>query len=281
MTLSVLTLVKNRETHLANLVDGLNRSTIPAKEFVVVDMSDEPVKRPGTGIPTRVIRLQRDGLPLAEARNLAARHASSDYLLFLDVDCIPSRDLIAAMLPALRANDALICASIRYLAAGDVSQDWTEEDLARRGQFHPVRPFADAGLQREDNAGLFWSLAFGIRKATFDALGGFDESFVGYGAEDTDFGFRARDAGVPLLFMGGPGAFHQHHAVHRPPLQNFGDILRNAATFHRRWHFWPMEGWLTEFESMGLIARTSSDISILRLPTSQQVNAAKSTDQRF
>lgn len=281
MTVSVLTLVKDRQAHLVNFVEGLNRSKSVPLKLIIVDMSDVPVSRVDTHIPTIVLHLPGEGLPLAKARNLAARHATGEYLLFLDVDCIPSRDLIPAMTQALRDTDAIVCAEILYLAAGDVDSSWTQEDLARRGKPHPARPFVSDGLTVEQNAGLFWSLAFGIRKATFAALGGFDESFVGYGGEDTDFGFRARDAGLPLLFMGGAGAFHQHHDVFRPPLQHFDDIVRNAKTFYRRWQFWPMEGWLAEFETMALIERTSNGIAVLQAPTQTQINNARMAHHRF
>jgi hypothetical protein len=36
-------------------------------------------------------------------------------------------------------------------------------------------------------------------------------------------------------------------------VQHLHDIIRNAAIFHRRWGWWPMTGWLREFERRGLI----------------------------
>ena len=35
-------------------------------------------------------------------------------------------------------------------------------------------------------------------------------------------------------------------------MQHLDDILRNAAIFHRRWGWWPMEGWLDAFAERGL-----------------------------
>lgn len=275
MTLSVLTLVKNRSDHLANLVEGLSRSSQPPDELVIVDMSDRPVDGLATDFPVRVIRLEAEGLPLAQARNLAAAQSSGEHLLFLDVDCIPMRDLVGGMDTALVLSDALICAEVRYLGAEDATPPWTEADLMRRGCPHPVRDFPKTGLRRETNAGLFWSLAFGLRRKTFKALSGFDERFTGYGAEDTDFGFRARDAGLPLFFMGGAGAFHQHHGVFDPPLQHFDDILANAETFHRIWGTWPMTGWLTAFENLGLTRLENEQLIRLRSPTATEVEAAR------
>lgn len=265
--ISVLTIVRNRAGHLAQLVEGLRRSTQPPAELVVVDMaSDPPVEIADAGFPVHVHKLATPRLPLAEARNLAARHACCDHLLFLDVDCIPMRALIGTMDQTLEQTDALICTEVLYLGPDDARGQWDEKDLTARGQPHPVRDFPAEGLRVEPNPGLFWSLAFGIRRARFDALGGFDDAYRGYGGEDTDFGFRAHAAGLPLLFMAGPGAFHQHHPSFDPPLQHLDDIVRNAQIFRARWGFWPMEGWLQQFEAMGLIAIEASSLQILRPP---------------
>lgn len=279
---SVLTLVKNREPHMRNLVEGLRRSLSPPEELVVVDMSDEPVEKPACDFPVTIIRHETHGLPLAQARNIAAARARSEYLLFLDVDCIPANRLIGAMSAALSEADALICAEVLYLGAGDVGEAWSERRLIETGMLHPVRRFPSERLRREDNAGLFWSLAFGVSRASFYRIGGFDERFTGYGAEDTDFGFAAREAGLDLLFLGGAGAFHQHHCVSHPPLQHFADIVRNAEIFHRKWGVWPMHGWLEAFERQGLVALTDASLRVVRAPTQVEVAAAvRGPDVRF
>ncbi|WP_176400408.1 glycosyltransferase family 2 protein [Sphingobium sp. Z007] len=276
MSLSVLTIVKNRSAHLAQLIEGLRRSAVPPAELVIVDMaSHPPVSAVEAPFPIRIVRLDGPGLPLAAARNAAARAASGDTLLFLDVDCIPMRDLTGAIARCLNDHDALICAEIRYLAPDHARGEWDEADLLQRAKGHPVREFPAQGLRQENNAGLFWSLAFGLHRQRFWDLAGFDEAFTGYGAEDTDFGFRARQAGVPLLFMGGAGAFHQYHDVFDPPLQHLEDIVRNAGLFRARWNMWPMEGWLDAFETGGWIARCGGGIDVRRLPSEIEIKQAR------
>lgn len=268
MTMSVLTIVRNRTGHLAKLIEGLERSTRLPAELIVVDMgSTPPVAVTETAFPIEIHRLAAERLPLAASRNLAARHAVSEKLLFLDVDCIPMAGLIEEMSSALAEHAALICAEVLYLGPEDARGPWNEEDLKRRAKPHPVRPFPASGVRREDNAGLFWSLAFGIEKSRFSALGGFDEAFTGYGAEDTDFGFRVQAAGIPLLFMGGAGAFHQHHGSEDPPLGHFDDIVRNAQLFRARWNFWPMEGWLRTFADRGLIEFGPNTLTVISRPS--------------
>jgi GT2 family glycosyltransferase len=275
---SVLTIVRNRAAHLAQLVEGLRRSETPPAELIVVDMSDDPVTVADTTFPVVLRRLEGDGLPLARARNLAARAASSDRLVFLDVDCIPLGDCLTRLASVLATDDALLCADVRYLGPGDAADGWSEATLLAAGQAHPVRDFPTDGVRQEPNPGLFWSLAFAIRRDRFDALGGFDEAFVGYGAEDTDFGFRAAKQGLPLLFVGGAIACHQHHASHQPPVQHLDDILRNATTFRARWGFWPMAGWLDAFEAMGLIERASGQPSRRRPTTADDLERTAVTE---
>ena len=276
MRLSVLTIVKNRAGHLAQLIEGLRRSTAPPFELVVVDMgSDPPATIGDLPFRARVVHLDGGGLPLAAARNAAARAASGDYLLFLDVDCIPMRGLVDAMADALAASDALICAQVRYLGPEDARGDWQEAELLSRSSGHPERRFPAHGMRQVENAGLFWSLVFGIHRERFFGLGGFDEAFTGYGAEDTDFGFRARKAGLPLLFMGGAGAFHQHHDSFEPPLQHLEDIVRNANVFRIRWDRWPMEGWLAAFQKLGLVSWDQDRLSVDRRPTDEELARAR------
>jgi len=175
----------------------------------------------------------------------------------------------------LGVNDALVCAQAFYLGAADARSDWTEEALKRCTRPHPARSFPLAGTREEPNAGLFWSLVFGIHRDRFNELGGFDEAFTGYGGEDTDFGYRAKHAGVSLIFMGGPGAFHQHHIVFDPPLQHVEDIVRNARLFRERWGVWPMEGWLDAFARAGLVTWSGDLLALLRLPTAREVASAR------
>ena len=275
-TLSALTLVRNRQAHLDRLVEGLMLSASPPDELIVVDLSDASVRLPPLGFPVRVERLAGDALPLAAARNLAAALASGDILLFLDVDCIVSSAVCDRMQAVLAEHDAVICPEVLYLPAGAVRPGpLSEVDLSAAGRPHPVRPFPREGESPEGNPGLFWSLAFALRRSTFHRLGGFDETYVGYGAEDTDLGFRIAREGLPLLFAGGVPVFHQHHDGYDPPLQHFRALIANAKRFHAAWSIWPMDGWLKAMADLGLVDWSSDELTICRDPTPAEIAAAQ------
>jgi N-acetylglucosaminyl-diphospho-decaprenol L-rhamnosyltransferase len=195
-------------------------------------------------------------LPLAEARNVGAAEAiaaGAEVLIFLDVDCIPSASLIDVYEQSVRAasDPALHCGVVRYLEPGVRGADLQPERLY--GDPHPIRPVPAPGERLRSNSWqLFWSLSFAVSTSTWLRLGGFQQEYVGYGAEDTDFGYAAHRAGVDLVWVGGADAHHQYHPTQQLPFDHLDDILRNAAIFERRWGFWPMTGWLTGFAEAGV-----------------------------
>lgn len=276
MTVSVLTLVRGRAEHLANLVRGLAAQTTAPDELVIAHMGGPEIAAfEDVPFPVRVVDAGGDGqtLPLAAARNRAAAAARGDALVFLDVDCIPGRDLVAAYAGAL--GETVLMGEVRYLEPGAAAGAWDEASLAERSAPHPVRPAAAAGA--EAPAELFWSLSFAISPATFDRVGGFDPGFAGYGAEDTDFAFRLREAGTPFRWAPGAVAYHQHHDTYDPPLQHAAAIVANARRFRERWGEWPMRGWLEAFAQRGVIAWEGDRLELIREPDERELADARRT----
>ncbi|GMA31523.1 glycosyltransferase family 2 protein [Litorihabitans aurantiacus] len=200
------------------------------------------------------------GMRLAAGRNLGVAEATArghGLLVLLDADCVPGPNLLAAYAAAAASHqDGLLCGAVTYLAQGVTVE--ADTDLAALTAPHPARPAPAVGDLVEaapEEYPLFWSLSFATTPAGWARIGGFDEAYEGYGGEDTDLAFRARDAGAPLVWVGGADAYHQHHPTSSPPWQHLDDILRNGALFHGRWGTWPMTGWLEAFEAAGAVVR--------------------------
>ncbi|MBO0594426.1 glycosyltransferase family 2 protein [Nesterenkonia sp. E16_7] len=276
----VITAVHGRSVHLRRQRAALALSDQAPITHVVVAMDDPeilprlaPCQPAGTdaALPTEVLELRRsDGrLPLAAARNAGASRAlehlnrPEDLLIFLDVDCIPDPGLISAYLDASRLRPAdLLCGPVAYLPElpGETLDAASAQELTQWAAPHPARPAPAPGeIRTHGEHALFWSLSFAVRREVWEKIGGFDEAYTGYGAEDTDFSWRARSHGIELTWVGGARAFHQHHPVSRPPVEHLSDILRNGALFAQRWGHWPMEGWLQEFERLGLVRHEGAD----------------------
>jgi N-acetylglucosaminyl-diphospho-decaprenol L-rhamnosyltransferase len=205
-----------------------------------------------------------DGLRLAAARNAGADRAvraGAELLIFLDADCVPGPELVDRYVQAAADHDhAVLCGPVTYLAPGvDVSD---AANLLSATNPHPARPAPEPGQVVEASAAqytLFWSLSFALTARTWAELPGFDEGYEGYGGEDTDFAFALREAGVPLAWVGGAHAYHQHHPTSSPPWQHLDDILRNGRRFADRWGQWPMTGWLEAFEREGAVRRDGDE----------------------
>jgi len=255
-TTAVITLAKGRRDHLARQTAALARSGFDG-HHVIVDMGGAPIDPLASlASGTTVVDLPvADGtpLPLALARNTGATVAGADRLIFLDVDCIPSATLVSGYESALSAVDGIVAGPVAYLPESCSITDWTDTTLQQIGRVQHGRPMFDQPRARTDRYDLFWSLSFALSAADFNRIGGFDERYVGYGGEDTDFARTAEQRSIPFWFDGAPGAYHQHHPVSSPPVEHLADIVDNAQTFFDKWGSWPMRGWLEAFVDLDLV----------------------------
>jgi hypothetical protein len=272
--MNIITLVHGRTNHLANLICGLEHSSVTPNGLWIVHMNEAPGDFTSNRFPIHSLRVDSaDGLPLARARNRIAAIDPTAAWVFLDVDCIPAHDLLAHYRDGLsKQPDVLHMGQVRYLPEGANRPGWSEAALYQQGVEHPLAQFRSADGSTLPHH-LFWSLNFACIGRTFGHIGGFDEGYKGYGGEDTDFAFRARHRGVPLVGNAAM-AFHQYHPTYDPPLNHFADIIANARRFHHHWGVWPMEGWLGAFQGMGLLHWADDSIEILQSPTAEQVAQA-------
>lgn len=248
---------RSRWDHVLAQLGTLERrhSDRPAHVLVWLD-DDAPPEVPGA----TVLRLPpgEHGLRVGAARNIGADAAiagGAELVVFLDADCIPGPRMLDRYVQAAAAHPgALLCGPVTYLPEGAPAHDDGALDAATAP--HPARPSPPDGTMSVADASdydLFWSLSFAIDAAGWRRIGGFCPDYQGYGAEDTDFARIARRAGIPLVWVGGAHAYHQHHPTSSPPWQHLDDILRNAAVFFTRWGEWPMGGWLRAFAAEGAI----------------------------
>ena len=259
MKVSVCTLAHGRDDHLRNLVRGLNHSKRPPGELVVAVMQDRPYDLPATSFPIRQVMLPDAGICLAAARNEAAARASGDLLVFLDVDCIPHPTLIADYAAVAGEQAGVFMGEVGYLPSGATGDGIDYDRFEEAAVLHSERagpPPGPLGPCRDYRC--FWSLNFALLAKTFQELGGFDPRYVGYGGEDTDFGRKIGEAGVPLWWVRGAKAYHQYHPHHMPPVHHINSVIRNSAVFAEKWGEPTMQHWLRAFRLMGLIDRDGS-----------------------
>jgi len=272
VSVSVLTIVRGRSSHLANLIAGLNRQKRLPDELVIAWMQEAPSPLPETRFPVRSVLVPGDPMPLAAARNRAAEAARGEQLILLDVDCIPAAGLVERYAATTEAAGVRL-GDVLYLPPGGVERI-DDAALDRVGVRHPAKPeLAKDEIRATPSHGELWGLSFALSAADWRRAGGMDERYIGYGGEETDFAARLERAGVTMAWVGGARAYHQHHPIQIPPLQHFDAILRNARLFHATWGRWCMDYWLGQFAERGLITIDDTALTVVRAPTRDEIDA--------
>jgi glycosyltransferase involved in cell wall biosynthesis len=214
---SILVTTFRRPRHLALALESIAAQRGVPRDFEVViaddgsgDVTAEVVDRfaATVDIPVRFTTQPHEGFRLARVRNNAARLARGDYLLFVDGDCILPRDHLAAHRARRRPGLALLghCARLPE----ETSRLLVPENLSVTNLAGLV-PAAEArALARRHRRARWHNLVrhptkprltggdFGLWRADFERVNGFDERFVGWGQEDDDLGLRLRAAGLRL-----------------------------------------------------------------------------------
>ena len=201
--------------------------------------------------PLRLAPAAAGRWPLAQARNeaIATLAGRCDLIVLLDADCIPDPHLLQRFASTAEQVDlarALLLAEVGWLD-GVASHGRIGASARERARASAKRDFPPPGRHTiETRPELFWSLCFAVSPRTHARIGGFDEAYVGWGAEDTDYGRRAAAAGVDLWKVGDAWAYHQPHPPARRTSAEIDAVLANARRFRARWGDWPMPDVLAE-----------------------------------
>jgi glycosyltransferase involved in cell wall biosynthesis len=211
MQASVIIPSYNRADALELTLSALAEQTLPPSGFeaIVVDdgSTDRSIKIASEARFAYSLRaVQQANRGAGAARNRGAQEARTDLFVFLDVDVIPSPQLVEEYLVAdERHRGALIVGR---------QQPWPKANygvLDRMTQHEWFRDLGPEPLPLEFYHVLSSNMS--ISAASFRKLGGFDEG-VGTGAhpatDDTDFGYRAQKLGLDLIHWPHALAYHNH-----------------------------------------------------------------------
>jgi glycosyltransferase involved in cell wall biosynthesis len=216
---SVVITTYNRSDALLAVLRGLTRQTDRNFEVVVADdgstrphvqtILDSPLSK-----ALGLIHVWHPdvGFTAAKVRNRGVKAATGNYVIFLDGDCVPEVDFIA------RHRALAACAHFVNGSRILLSPAWTQRVVSgdevisgRSVAYWLLRRIKGdsskllGGLRMKDASirvqkDFSWrgirSCNFAVWRSDFEAIDGFDESFVGWGHEDADFVLRLHHAGV-------------------------------------------------------------------------------------
>lgn len=180
-------------------------------------------------VPLKHVWQPDDGFRAAMARNRGTLAATGDYIIFLDGDCVPQRDFISRH--RALAQPGFLVSGSRILLSQDLTERVLREhiDVAGLGVGERLRYRLRGDMNKVVQTMLRWpdvgrvrrkfswrrikSCNLGVWKADLLKVNGFDESFTGWGHEDSDLVVRLFHAGV--LRKDGALATEVLHLWHR------------------------------------------------------------------
>lgn len=237
---SVIVTTYDRPDALDAVLRGLARQTEQGFEIIVADdgsASDtaELLKswRPRLRQPLLHVWQKHDDFRAAEIRNRAILASSGAYCIFLDGDCIPRADFIAEHRELAEpgwlvvGNRVLMSQRLtdQVLKDGLEPEQWTFGEVFRarlHGDLNRIAPLLQArlGPVRKLRTRYWWgarSCNLAVWRSDLDRVDGFDNSYVGWGLEDSDLLIRLLRAGVQRKDgRFSTGVFHLWHPLAGP-----------------------------------------------------------------
>ena len=228
MKISLIVTTYNNAIFLDNCLHSISCQVEMPYEIIIADdgSSDntrEVVQRWKSifRIPFKHVWQEDKGFRLARVRNLAMSLSSGDYLIIIDGDVILNKFFVQDH-HEMAKKGYFVCGSrvilteklTRFIQVNQLTDvplfklkmGWWTNALRCFTLRHLLAPSYDRTIYKVRGCNMaFW-------KTDVEKVNGFDENFVGWGFEDTDFAVRLYLAGVKKLVLKFGGVqYHQYH----------------------------------------------------------------------
>ncbi|MBV5318280.1 MAG: glycosyltransferase family 2 protein [Desulfobulbaceae bacterium] len=245
MQISLIITTYNWKEALRLSLQSVLAQTLLPREIVVADDGSRPdtaelVREFSASSPVPVIHSwqEDEGFRSAQSRNKAISKARGDYIILIDGDIVLESHFVA---------DHRTFAQSGYFVQGTralLGQELSVQSL-KTGQFR--LPFLAKGLENKKNClrsvVLSRLLSFrtrrliGVKTCNFafwkqDALlvNGFNEDFIGWGREDSEFAARLINFGIRRLDLKFHAlGYHLHHPMNTRDRLAINDAILNAT----------------------------------------------------
>jgi len=210
MKVSVVIPTYGRPGVSRDVLDMLVKQERKPDEVIIVDQNTEELRKDGwpRDLSIRVIRSRPEGP--AKARNLGAKVAQHELLLFLDDDVEFGPELITAHVDTFsRFPRAGVVAGAVWKSGeeGKSVPTWSViEDPIWQLFLRPHTCYEMMALGVSTGN-------LSVRASVFAKLGGFDETYGPYRGEEHDFAIRAWRAGVFLIYQPRASVIHRDPAL--------------------------------------------------------------------
>ncbi|HLD58182.1 MAG TPA: glycosyltransferase [archaeon] len=202
MKASVIIPAYNAEKTIAECLSALQKQSFRDFETIVVDDGSKDATSEIVKKFRGVKLLQEKNSGPATARNLGAKNAKGEIIVFIDSDCIAEKDFLGEMLAPF-SDKKIVGVQGKYKSRQkEFFARLTQLEIEQRHEKMARSRFID----------FMGSYAAAYRKKIFGKMKGFDTSFPIASGEDADLSFRISKAGNKMVFAEKAIVWHFHPA---------------------------------------------------------------------
>ena len=239
LPVSIIIPVYNRKEKLAKTIAALTHQTYPHDLIEIIIADDGSSDNPDElceifedQFPIKYIFQEDNGYRLSEIRNKGIEASTHDQVIILDCDMLPLPTLVESYMKyAHVSKKVVLIGGRRYVSTDEVTYQQIIDDMSHVSTL----PSLDTGTGKVPEGDLapsedwrykiyrstndlknskypFRAFCGGnvcFHKSLIQTIGGFDEDFKAWGAEDTEFGFRVYNHGFWFIPVEGAEALHQ------------------------------------------------------------------------
>ena len=249
-TVSIVIVNWNGKSVLIDCIDSVLNLKYPIQEIIVVDngSTDNSIEIVKNKYDNNIVIIQNQknlGAPVARNQGMKyALKSGVDYIFCLDNDLTVDENAIEKLIEVMIRNEkiAMVGALIFHHEQPDVifsagqKINWTQNLVKSFGRNQIYRgQFKD--IWKVDYVG---SGAVLIPSEYIKKHGYFDESYIGYGYEDTEYGLRANKLGFHVVCCADAKVWHKPHSgIGRYSFKKKYLETRNAVRFIKKYgNFW-------------------------------------------
>lgn len=256
----------NKDYEISLILKSISLQTLSADDFEVVVVDDGSDKRIDhlINVYSKQFSISYHVLNHTAnrgyVRNFGAAQSKGHYLVFLDSDILPDRNILARFKIKMGNGNGKAVFGFRNLLY-NFDRFFIDEDLietnfgiiqtlpARRDSRLPTIEFQTRNsIYMDGGWQLFYSNCFCISKLDYDQVGGFDEDFsANWGAEDIELGYRFFVNNIKIEYDTSIITYHLYHPENT--LERLASLKKNYSLFLKKHPHWMVELFIREFES--------------------------------
>ncbi|UCC91435.1 MAG: glycosyltransferase [Candidatus Aenigmatarchaeota archaeon] len=209
MKISVVIPVYNSEKTIEKCIGSLLNQTRKPDEIIVVDDRSKDRTSEIAKSFKNVTLLEKNHEGPAAARNLGAKKAKGEILLFIDSDCIADKNWVSEMVKPFENKQITGVQGIYKTSQKGLMSRFVQLEIEDRYE----------RMKKFETIDFVGSYSAGYRKRIFLKFKGFDESFPIASGEDPELSFKLSKAGHKMVLNEMAIVYHNH-------VNSLGDYLK-------------------------------------------------------